>query len=147
MKTTLKLLALLAVAVLVADSAHAQETVYVTPTSDQLEVYIAAAISKKKVPVLVTTKPESATFVMKVSDVEVKQVSTGAKWVNCLFAYCAGNGDKSSASVQLVDAEGLVLWSYSVNKARGEKNKQSIAEAIAKHFHDDYLKKRPSTRR
>ena len=34
------------------------------------------------------------------------------------------------------------MWSYSVNKSRGSKNLQSMAEAIAKHLKNDYLKKR-----
>jgi hypothetical protein len=32
-------------------------------------------------------------------------------------------------------------WSYSVNKGRGQKNMQSLAEAVAVHLKDDYLKK------
>lgn len=129
--------------VLVPALASAQtETIYITPTSDGLEVYIAAAIVKKKVPVRVSTVQDNADLTLKASEVEVEKVSTGAKWVNCLFAYCAGNGDKGSTSVQLVDREGIVLWSYSVNKGRGEKNKQSLSEAIAKHLHNDFFKKR-----
>jgi hypothetical protein len=34
-----------------------------------------------------------------------------------------------------------VVWSYSVNKGRGQKNRQSLAEAVAKHFKSDYLQK------
>ena len=37
--------------------------------------------------------------------------------------------------------EGIVAWSYSVNKGRGAKNRQSMAEAIAEHLKGDYLKK------
>src|SRR5437660_4087506 len=46
----------------------------------------------------------------------------------------ADTQDKASTSVQLVDANGTVLWSYSVNKGRGAKNMQSMAEAIASHL-------------
>jgi hypothetical protein len=36
-----------------------------------------------------------------------------------------------------------VRWSYSVNKGRGgQKNKQSMAEAIAKHLRSDYFRLR-----
>ena len=45
-------------------------------------------------------------------------------------------------TVTLTDAEGTVLWSYAVNKGRGTKNLQSMAEAIAEHLKDDYLPKR-----
>ena len=44
----------------------------------------------------------------------------------------------------LVRQDGIVAWSYSVNKGRGAKNRQALAEAIAKHLSDDYLKKRPN---
>lgn len=59
----------------------------------------------------------------------------------CLFAACAGIEDKANTSVQLINKEGIIVWSYSVNKGRGQKNRQSMAEAIAKHLNDDYLKK------
>lgn len=124
--------------------ASAQERIlYVTPTTDGFEVYIAAAMSKKRVPVAISTIADKADFTLKASEVEVQKVGTGTKVLNCLFAYCGGNADKGTTSVQLIDKEGLVVWSYSVNKGRGEKNKQSLAEAIAKHLHDDYLKKHP----
>ena len=44
--------------------------------------------------------------------------------------------------MQLVDSAGIVKWSYAVNKQRGGKNKQSMAEAIAKHFNDEFISKR-----
>jgi hypothetical protein len=70
----------------------------------------------------------------------VEKVSTGSKLVKCLFAYCAGSEDKASVSVQLVK-DGQIVWSYSVNKGRGSKNRQSMAEAIAKHLKDEYFRK------
>jgi len=51
----------------------------------------------------------------------------------------ADTQDKASTSVQLVDANGTVLWSYSVNKGRGAKNMQSMAEAIASHLKGEYF--------
>lgn len=117
-------------------------TLYISPTDDGFEVYLTAAMHKKKVPVTVTKNPENATYTLTAAEVEVEKVSTGAKVVSCLFAYCAGSSDKASTSVELVDAAQSVVWSYSVNKGRGEKNRQSMAEAIAKHLNDDFLKKR-----
>jgi hypothetical protein len=119
-------------------------TIFIPPTSDGFEVYLTAAMSKKKVPVAVSTVEEKADLVLKASEVEVHKVGTGTKVLNCLFAYCGGNADKGTTSVQLINKDGLVIWSYSVNKGRGEKNKQSLAEAIAKHLNDDYLKKNPA---
>jgi len=44
--------------------------------------------------------------------------------------------------VQIVDSAGIVKWSYAVNKQRGGKNKQSMAEAIAKHFKEEFVSPR-----
>lgn len=113
-------------------------TVFIRPTEDGFQTYLAAAILKKKVPVAVTAKEEGATYILEATAIETKKVSTGAKWANCLFAYCAGNDDKGSTSVQLLKGD-EIAWSYSVNKGRGQKNKQSLAEAIAKHLKSDFF--------
>jgi hypothetical protein len=42
--------------------------------------------------------------------------------------------------VQLIQA-GTIKWSYSVSKGRGEKNMQSMAEAIAKHLKSEFFHK------
>ena len=118
------------------------KTLYITPNDDGFEVYLAAAMTKKNVPITVVTDASRADYTMKASDVEIQKVSTGAKVVSCLFAYCAGNEDKGSTSVQVVDSQGTVKWSYAVNKGRGQKNRQSLAEAVAKHFKDEFVGKR-----
>jgi hypothetical protein len=113
--------------------------IYVEPTDDGFDTYIVAAIIKKKVPASVVQKSEMATLTLKASKVEEHKETTGSKVVKCLFANCAGTADKANTSVQLVDEQGLVVWSYSVNKARGEKNRQSMAEAIASHLKSEYF--------
>lgn len=122
-------------------SAQSGPTLHITPTSDTFDVYLAAAMVKKNVPVTVTTNPEGATYTLKASAVEIQQQSTGSKIARCLFAYCAGMEDRGLTSVQLLKAD-TVLWSYSVNKGRGQKNRQSLAEAIAKHLKDEFFSKR-----
>jgi hypothetical protein len=117
-------------------------SLHITPMDDGFEVYLSAAMHKKEVPVRVMTNAEGADYVLKVAQIEVSKESTGGKIARCLFAYCAGISDKASTSVTLVSSAGEIVWSYSVNKGRGEKNRQSMAEAIAKHLKDDYLKKR-----
>jgi hypothetical protein len=117
-------------------------SVYIPPTEDGFEVYLSAAMHKKDVPVRVMAVADRADYTLKVAQIEVTKESTGGKIARCLFAYCAGISDKASTSVTLVSNTGEVVWSYSVNKGRGEKNRQSMAEAIAKHLKDDYLKKR-----
>jgi len=110
-------------------------SVYIEPQSG-FETYVAAAIAKKNVPVDVVTNPDKAVFKLKAAPVEIKQESTGGKIARCLFAYCAGIEDKGSVSVQLVETKSSkMVWAYSVNKQRGgNKNQQSMAEAVAKHL-------------
>jgi hypothetical protein len=110
--------------------------------ADGFEVYISAALAKKDVGVDVVTDSKKADYVMKATAIEVQKVGTGSKVVNCLFMSCAGNSDKGNTSVQVIDKEGVVKWSYAVNKGRGEKNKQAMAEAIAKHFKSEFLRQK-----
>jgi hypothetical protein len=113
--------------------------IFITPTEDGFHTYISAAFIKKKVNAVVVKTQDDADFVLTAAQVTEEKVTTGRKLVNCLFAYCGGNEDKASTSVELVDREGVVAWSYSVNKGRGKKNLQSMAEAIAKHIQDDFV--------
>jgi len=129
----------------VASAAFAQlarPTVYIEPQQG-FEAYLAAAMTKKNVPVDVVTDQAKATYVLKSAPVEVKSESTGGKIARCLFAYCAGIEDKGNVSVQLIESSSTkMLWAYSVNKQRGgSKNEQSMAEAIAKHF-KEFLEKK-----
>jgi len=114
-------------------------TIFVQPTDDGFQTYIVAAIVKKKVPVNLVDREELASLTLKAARVEVHEESTGSKVVKCLFAYCADIADKANTSVQLVDSEGRIVWSYAVNKGRGAKNRQSMAEAIASHLKSDYF--------
>ena len=114
-----------------------QPTVYIEPQQG-FETYLAAAISKKNVPVDVVTDQTKANYVLKSAPVEIKTESTGGKLARCLFAYCAGIEDKGNVSVQLIGTSSTkVMWAYSVAKQRGgSKNSQSMAEAVAKHLKD-----------
>jgi hypothetical protein len=119
---------------------HDRGSLYIAPTGDGFEVYLAAAVVKKGVPVTVLDHESGSTYTLKAAKIETKQVGGGTKLVNCLFASCAGNEDKGNTSVQLVQ-DGVIKWSYSVNKGRGEKNMQSMAEAIAKHLKGEFFEK------
>lgn len=117
-------------------------TIYIEPQQG-FETYLAAAISKKNVPVDIVTDQNMATYVLKSAPVEVKSESTGGKIARCLFASCIGIEDKGSVSVQLIDlSSAKMLWAYSVNKQKGgDKNMQSMAEAVAKHLKEFVEKK------
>ena len=138
MKTLIVCLGLLCACVVTAQD---RPTLFITPAEDGFETYLAAAMMKKEVPVTLVTKADGATYILKASAVEIRQESTGSKVARCLFAYCAGIEDKGNTSVQLEKGD-TIAWSYAVNKGRGEKNRQSLAEAIAKHLKDDYLSKK-----
>jgi hypothetical protein len=116
-------------------------TVYIEPQSG-FETYLGAAIAKKGVPVDVVTDETKATYLLKPSAVQIKQESTGSKVTRCVFLSCAGIEDKGTVSVQLIEASSSkMLWAYSVNKQRGGKNEQSMAEAVAKHM-KEFLEKK-----
>jgi hypothetical protein len=121
----------------------ARPTVFIE-AQNGFETYIAAAISKKQVPVDAVTDQTKAMYVLKSAPVEIKTESTGGKIARCLFAYCAGIEDKGNVSVQLIETSSTkMLWAYSVNKQKGgSKNSQSMAEAIAKHL-KEFVEHRP----
>jgi len=119
-------------------SISSRPTLFITPTDDNFEVYLSAAMIKKEVPVTVVTKEDSAVLVLKASAVTIEKQSTGSKFARCMFAYCAGIEDRGATTVQILKGD-QVEWSYSVNKGRGQKNRQSLAEAIAKHLKDEYF--------
>jgi hypothetical protein len=94
----------------------ARLTVYIEPQQG-FETYLAAAMSKKDVPVDVVTDQTRANYVLKAAPVEIQTESTGGKIARCLFAYCAGIEDKGNVSVQLIETSSTkVLWAYSVAK-------------------------------
>jgi len=116
-------------------------TVYIE-AQQGFETYLGAAMTKKNVPADIVTDPAKATYVLKAAPVEVQKESTGGKVVRCLFANCVGIEDKGTVSVQLIEvSSSKSMWAYSVNKQRGGKNQQSMAEAVAKHF-KEFLEKK-----
>jgi hypothetical protein len=98
---------------------------------------IAAALVKKQVPVQVVTDASKAQWTIKSVSAQ-KEDSTGTKVAKMFFF---GNTGFSSfeGAIQVIDNESsAVLYAYNVKKG----NFQSAAEAFAKHFKDDYLKKK-----
>lgn len=100
---------------------------------------IAAALIKKQVPVTVLTDRGKAEWTIKAVSSQ-KEDSTGTKVAKMAFGFGAGF-TKFEGTIQVIDQESsAVLFAYNVKKG----NFQSAAEAFAKHFKDDYLKKRPA---
>ena len=97
---------------------------------------IAAALLKKEVPVLVVTDLSKAQWTIR-SVSSQKEDSTGTKVAKLAFGF-GGGFTKFEGTIQVIDNESSgVLYAYNVKKG----NFQSAAEAFAKHFKGDYLKK------
>jgi len=113
-------------------TASAQTRIFIEP-HDGFESYIAAAMVKKHVPVVVTKDRAEANFVLT-SVVMTKEESTGSKVARCLLASCVGIEGWQTATVQLIKAGSQdVTWAYNVRKPAAIAY-QSTAEAIAKHL-------------
>lgn len=145
MKNTLFLLALLALAVPLQAQEYAKAApanaasvaptrmmpgarVYIVPNQG-FEDSLSAAITKKKVPVVVVEKESEAQFKVE-STIDFKKGSTA----RAIFLGPANDGAATTASVRVVDeASGAVVFAYNVRKY-GNANTQSTSEAFAKHM-------------
>jgi len=96
-------------------------------------VAIAAALTKKKVPVIVVTDPERADFLVRHTS-SAKEDSTGTKIAKmAIFGAFSGGFSKFDASIMVIDKTSTgVVFSYNVKKG----NFQSAAEAFAKHLNN-----------
>jgi len=99
-------------------------------------IAIAAALMKKKVPVVVVTDPEQAEFVIQHTS-SAKEDSTGTKIAKIAFGSFSGTS-KFEGSFMVISKESTaVVYSYNVKKG----DFQSAAESFAEHFKDDHIKK------
>ena len=92
------------------------------------DVYLAAAMHKKEVPIVMVTDRSKADF-------ELSGISESEKagWAKIVF--WGNTSSKEEASVKLVNLKtGTVVWGYNVNKGSSARGKQSSAEACAKHL-------------
>jgi len=97
---------------------------------------ISAALVKKEVPVSVVTDAAKARWTVR-SVSSQKEDSTGTKVAKIAFGF-GGGFTKFEGTIQVIDNESsAVLYAYNVK----EGNFQSAAEAFAKHFKNDFLKK------
>jgi polyisoprenoid-binding protein YceI len=98
---------------------------------------IAAALLKKEVPVLVVTDSAKARYTIKSVSAQ-REDSTGTKVAKLAFGGWGGGFTKFEGTIQVIDNESsAVVYAYNVKKG----NFQSAAEAFAKHFKNDFLKK------
>jgi hypothetical protein len=102
--------------------------VFIAPVEGGFENYLAAAIQKKNVPVVVVTVREKAEF-------EISGVAESEKagWAKMLFLGSAAS--REQAGIKIVDLKtDEVVFAYAVHKGNSARGRQSAAEACAKHM-------------
>jgi hypothetical protein len=92
--------------------------------------YVIAAITKKKVPVLIVSDREQADFEIG-GDAE----SQKAGWAKIIWTGRTGSTEEASINVTNIKT-GVIVFAYNVNKQNAVRGKQSAAEACAKHLKD-----------
>jgi hypothetical protein len=101
---------------------------------DGFESYLAGAILKKRVPVVVVDDPGKADFIVAGVSNEDK-----AGWAKVIFVSPASH---AQASISIKDAHtGNLVWAYNVDKINAARANQSTAEACAKHLKEALDKK------
>jgi hypothetical protein len=101
--------------------------VFIVPM-DGFENYMAAAIAKKKVPLVPVADKEHADYVITGTSVDKK-----AGWAKIVFM---GNiHSDNAASVTMTDVKtGAIVYAYAVDKKSTMHGQQTTAEACAKHL-------------
>jgi hypothetical protein len=102
--------------------------VFIGPIENGYDIYLAAAMHKKEVPIVIVTDRGKADF-------ELSGVSESEKagWAKIVF--WGNTSSNEQASVKMVNLKsGTVVWGYNVNKGSSARGKQSSAEACAKHL-------------
>ena len=101
---------------------------YIAPIEGGYDIFLAAAIQEKKVPIVVVTDESKA-------DYEISGVSESEKagWAKMLFIGSQQSAEE--ASIKVVNLKsGNVVYAYNVNKRNSVRGKQSSSEACAKHL-------------
>jgi hypothetical protein len=121
-------------------------TVYIEPM-DGYETYLAAAIAKKQVPLVLVTDKAKAEYIIT-STVSQHAQSQPAVVVNNTtnvnssgypgtggFPRAGHGAGSTSASISVIDAHSSqIVFAYAVGKAGNTNQIQSAAEACAKHL-------------
>jgi hypothetical protein len=109
--------------------------IYIAPIEGGFDTFLAAAIIKKQVPVVVVTDRTKA-------DYEITGIASTEKagWAKMLFMGTDNSNDL--ASIKVVDLKSSeVVYGYAVRKGSSYRGKQSAAEACAKHLKEKMVVK------
>ena len=102
--------------------------IFIAPIEGGFDTFLAAAIIKKQVPVVVVTNRTKA-------DYEISGIANTEKagWAKMLFMGVDNSNDMASIKVVYLMSD-EVVYGYSVRKGNSYRGKQSAAEACAKHL-------------
>lgn len=102
--------------------------IFIGPIEGGFDTFLAAAIIKKQVPVVVVTDRAKA-------DYEITGIASTEKagWAKMLFMGVDNSNDMASIKVVYLKSD-EVVYGYSVRKGNSLRGKQSAAEACAKHL-------------
>ena len=102
--------------------------VFIGPIEGGYDIYLAAAMHNKQVPIVMVTDRAKADFELSgVSETEK------AGWAKIVF--WGNTSSNEQASIKIVNLKtGTVVWGYNVNKSSSARGKQSSSEACAKHL-------------
>ena len=104
-------------------------TVFIAPMNG-FETYLAAAMTKKKVQIVLVASEAQADFVLTGTSEEKK-----AGWAKMAFTGSIHSDD--AASVTMTNRKsGAIAFAYAVNKKNTLHGEQTSAEACAKHLQD-----------
>jgi hypothetical protein len=101
---------------------------YIGPIEGGYDIYLAAAMHKKEVPVILVTDKTKADFELSgVTETE------RAGWAKTVFLMSTATNEQ--ASIKIVNLKsGTIVFGYNVNKSNSARGKQSSSEACAKHL-------------
>jgi len=110
--------------------------VFVHPMTDGFDSFFKAALTKKRVPVVLVASREEAD--LEINGTAESQKAGAAKKI---FIGSWHSDEQASISVTSVSS-GEVVYAYSANKKNSAHGKQTTAEACAKHLKEAIEKKK-----
>jgi hypothetical protein len=123
----LMLMALPAAEAALVEQIPPDSRIYIAPM-DGFDLYLAAALSKTRVPLVVVGEESKAEY-----EVTGASESEQASWARVIFL--AQTGSREQVGIKVVNLKtGAIAFGYAVDKRSSIRGKQSVAEACAKHL-------------
>lgn len=102
--------------------------VFLAPAEVGFDIYLAAAIQQKKVPLVIVSTRDKADF-----EISSLTETEKAGWARMLVSGSSASTDQAGIKVTNIRT-GEVVFAYAVTKLYSARGKQSVAEACAKHL-------------